>query len=149
MEQVNLATVIDDAAPALHALAERAVATLRIATLPSVMVCGSAPMLFRVVFNLVDNAIKHSGRGANVRLSLISANGRATLTVEDDGPGIAPAEQARIFERFYRTDPARRRGGAGLGLALVRSIVEVHAGGIDVESKPGQGTSFRVWLPLA
>ena len=72
----------------------------------------------------------------------------ATLEVKDTGPGIAPEEQARIFDRFYRGDPARGRGGTGLGLALARSIVLVHSGRITVESVVGQGSCFRVVLPL-
>jgi len=71
------------------------------------------------------------------------------LEVRDDGPGIAPADQAHVFDRFYRGDPAHTRGGAGLGLALARAIVQVHGGRITLESTPGRGTCFRVLLPLA
>jgi signal transduction histidine kinase len=72
------------------------------------------------------------------------------LTVSDDGPGISPQEQEHIFDRFYRADSARTRGqgGTGLGLAIGKWIVEAHGGRITVESRPGQGTTFRVRLPL-
>jgi signal transduction histidine kinase len=72
---------------------------------------------------------------------------RAVLEVSDTGPGIATEERRRIFERFYRGDPAHGRGGTGLGLALVRSIVEVHGGRVACESRPGGGSLFRVTLP--
>jgi signal transduction histidine kinase len=84
-----------------------------------------------------------------VAVTLDAANGHAVLAVRDDGPGIAETDLPHIFDRFYRADPARSRGGTGLGLALVQSIVEVHGGRIDVDSTPGRGSCFRVALPLA
>jgi two-component system sensor histidine kinase SenX3 len=81
-------------------------------------------------------------------MTLAQENNKALLTVTDTGPGIAPEEQERIFDRFFRGDRARSRGGTGLGLALTRSIVLVHNGQITVESSPGKGSTFRVTLPL-
>jgi two-component system OmpR family sensor kinase len=149
-EPVDLATLVADARPGLEALAERAAVTLAI-DLPRspVIVRGSAPLLFRVLFNLGENAIKYAGAGRAVTIAVRADGAAAVLTVRDTGPGIAIAEQGRIFDRFYRTDPARERGGAGLGLPLARSIVRLHGGAITVESAAGQGTSFRVRLPLA
>ena len=148
-EPLDLAVVIDDAAPALHALAERTGVTLRIAPSAAVVVRGSAPMLFRVLLNLADNAIKYVGTGGRVDVTLEARDGSAVLEVRDDGPGISPEDQAHIFDRFFRGDPARARGGSGLGLALVQSIVQLHGGRVAVESVPGKGTCFRVHLPLA
>ncbi len=105
-------------------------------------------MLFRLVFNLGENAIKYTPSGGTVEVVLSQDDAVAKLAVRDTGPGIAPEEQARIFDRFYRGDPARRRGGTGLGLALTRSIVLVHNGQITVESALGQGSGFHVTLPL-
>jgi heavy metal sensor kinase len=149
LETVDLGAVIDDVAPALEALAELAGVTLAVSRPAAATVRGSAPMLFRVLLNLADNAIKYAGWGRRVEVSLGAHDGYAVLEVRDDGPGISPADQAHIFDRFYRGDPARARGGAGLGLALARSIVEVHGGRVAVESAPGTGTCFRVLLPLA
>jgi signal transduction histidine kinase len=105
-------------------------------------------MLFRLIFNLGENAITYTPPGGTVEIALSQDNSIARLAVRDTGPGIAPEEQARIFDRFYRGDPARGRGGTGLGLALVRSIVLVHNGQITVESAVGQGSCFYVTFPL-
>jgi len=105
-------------------------------------------MLFRVVFNLGENGIKYTPEGGTVELHLTQDGSTALLQVQDTGPGISLEEQARIFDRFYRGDPARSRGGTGLGLAMVRSIVTLHKGQIVIESTEGKGTCFRVTLPL-
>jgi signal transduction histidine kinase len=105
--------------------------------------------LFRLAFNLGENAIKYTPPGGAVTITLEKAHDKAVLTVTDTGPGIAPEEQERIFDRFFRGDRARSRGGTGLGLALTRSIVLVHNGQITVQSAQGKGSTFRVLLPLA
>jgi heavy metal sensor kinase len=148
-EPVDLGAVIDDVAPGLRTLAERAGVALSVRHPETVTVRGSAPMLFRLLFNLADNAIKYASVGRTVEVALGTYDGNALLEVCDDGPGISPEDQAHIFDRFYRADPARTRGGAGLGLALARSIAQVHSGQITVESTLGKGTRFRVLLPLA
>jgi len=149
LETVDLGTVIDDVAPALRTLAERAGVAFLTRHPETVIVRGSVPMLFRLLFNLADNAIKYAGAGRRVEVSLGTQGGNAVLEVRDDGPGISPSDQAHIFDRFYRADPAHKRGGTGLGLALAQSIAQVHAARITVESAPGKGTCFRVVLPLA
>ena len=147
-ERVDLASVVTDAAPALEALASRAGVAFRVEPSPAVPVQGSAPLLFRVVFNLAENAVKHAGAGAHVTVSTRSGGDRALLEVRDDGPGISAEDRERIFDRFYRADPARERGGSGLGLPLTRAIVQLHGGEIGVTSAPGTGACFRVELPL-
>jgi two-component system OmpR family sensor kinase len=146
---VNLAEVLNDVAPALLALAEDAEVTCTIAPGAPVWVRGSETLLFRLIFNLGENAIKYTPAGGGVVITLTSSEKEASLQVSDTGQGIAPEEQERIFDRFYRGDQARSRGGAGLGLALARSIVLVHHGRITVESNPGKGSCFCVMLPLA
>ena len=145
---VDLAEVIEDVSSALRALAEQNDIHCTIPPPPTVWVQGNKPMLFRLIFNLGENAIKYTPAGGNVEIILSQQADQARLEVRDTGPGIADEEQDQIFDRFYRSDPARTRGGAGLGLALVRSIVLLHAGQISVESSVGQGSCFRVVLPV-
>jgi heavy metal sensor kinase len=146
--RVNLADVVAEVAPALGSLAERAGVTLAIAPTPIAWVEGQASLLFRLVFNLGENALKYTLPGGRVVIALRTGERTACLEVRDTGPGIPPQEQSRVFDRFYRGDPARARGGTGLGLALARSIALLHGGTIEIESALGAGSCFRVVLPL-
>lgn len=106
-------------------------------------------LLEQAVVNLLDNAIKYSPADASVEVQTRVLGEEVTLSVQDHGNGIAAEHLDRIFERFYRTDPARSRalGGTGLGLAIVKHIVQSHHGRITVESTPGQGSRFTIHLP--
>ena len=146
---VNLAEVLEDAAPALSELAVRAGNTLTVAATPPLWIEGYDSLLFRLVFNLAENAIKYTPAGGKIEVALQQQNGSAILEVRDNGPGIAPEAQEHIFDRFYRGDPAREGNGTGLGLALVRSIVQLHKGQIRLSSVLGEGSCFYVTLPLA
>ena len=146
---VNLAEVLEDAAPALSELAVRAGNTLTVAAIPPLWIEGYDSLLFRLVFNLAENAIKYTPAGGKIEVALQQQNGSAILEVRDNGPGIAPEAQEHIFDRFYRGDPAREGNGTGLGLALVRSIVHLHKGQIRLSSIHGEGSCFCVTLPLA
>ncbi len=112
---------------------------------------GDGGALRRALLNLVENAVKYTPRGGKVEIALAGAAGVAEITVADTGIGIEPAEIERIFEPFHRLEAARAHdtGGAGLGLAIARSIVIAHGGTITVESTPGAGSRFTVRLPLA
>lgn len=105
--------------------------------------------MFQLLDNLVSNAIKFTPRGGDVRVSVGPANGVARLEVADTGIGIAPGEQDRLFQRFFRASTANEQQipGTGLGLYIARAIVEAHGGSISVQSKPGAGTSFQIELP--
>ena len=148
LTSVNLAEVIEEARPALLALAERKAVGCRISSPAAVWVRGNASMLFRLIFNLGENALKYTPAGGQVDLRLTRQADRARLEVQDTGPGIAAEDREQIFERFYRADAARTRGGTGLGLALVRSIVLLHQGRIGLDSEVGRGSRFWVVLPL-
>lgn len=115
----------------------------------SVFVVGDEPLLRRLADILLDNAFKYTPSPGWVRLSLEQTADKAVMTVQDSGVGIDPEEQSKIFERFYRVDKARSRaqGGTGLGLAIAQWIVTQHHGSIAVESRPGEGATFRVELP--
>jgi signal transduction histidine kinase len=109
---------------------------------------GDSDHLKQLLLILADNAVKFSLPGGRVSLAARRQNGRLRLEVADSGVGIRSEDLARIFERFYRADPARSPGGAGLGLAIARWIVQEHDGSISVQSMPGQGSLFTVDLPV-
>lgn len=115
----------------------------------SIFVMGDEPLLRRLADILLDNAFKYTPSPGSVCLSLEQDAHKAVLTVQDSGVGIAKEDQNKIFERFYRVDKARTRaqGGTGLGLAIAQWIVAQHHGSITVESRPGEGATFRVELP--
>jgi two-component system OmpR family sensor kinase len=104
-----------------------------------------------VIDNLLTNARVHTPPRTPVRLSVATQGNEAALTVADEGPGIAEPDRAHVFERFWRADRARARskGGSGLGLSIVASLVEAHGGSISVASEPGHGAAFTIRLPLA
>lgn len=117
---------------------------------PEIIVNGDQASLTRALLNLMENAIQYGHTGGFVRLSLSSREGTAVCTVEDDGIGIAREHLDRIWQRFYRVDPARSPGGSntGLGLSLVKWIIEAHHGTIQAESTPGKGSCFTFRIPL-
>lgn len=108
---------------------------------------GDPAALSRMIRNLVDNAVRHAN--SQIAIEVGSQNGSATLIVSDDGPGIAPAERTRVFERFVRLDSDRSRGagGTGLGLAIVAEVVAAHRGTVTIDDRPGGGTTMIVTLP--
>ncbi|NBF00124.1 HAMP domain-containing histidine kinase [Nonomuraea sp. KC401] len=115
----------------------------------SAPVLGDEARLRQVVSNLVGNAITHTSPGTPVRVGVGTEGSEAVLVISDEGPGLAAEEVERVFDRFYRADGSRARatGGAGLGLAIVRSIVTAHGGRVEVRSVPGEGAAFHVRLP--
>ncbi|MGW3348336.1 ATP-binding protein [Nonomuraea rubra] len=117
----------------------------------SAPVLGDEARLRQVVSNLVGNAVTHTPAGTPVRIGVGTDGGEAVLVIADEGPGLAPGEASRVFDRFYRADGSRARatGGAGLGLAIVRSIVAAHGGRVELRSAPGRGAAFEIRLPAA
>jgi signal transduction histidine kinase len=115
------------------------------------VVQGDELRLRELLLNLVENAVKYSHPGGKVEISLVTSGQHASLSVTDQGIGIAPEDQTRIFDRFFRTDDARAhtKKGTGLGLAICSWIAESHKGRIKVRSDVGHGSTFTVTLPLA
>jgi two-component system phosphate regulon sensor histidine kinase PhoR len=115
-----------------------------------VPVLGDHAELVAALGNLVDNAVAYGPDGGEVRVRISAAEGEAVAEVEDDGPGIPPHEQQRIWERFYRMDKSRSRelGGTGLGLSIVRNVASAHGGRVSLDSEVGRGSTFRIHLPL-
>jgi two-component system phosphate regulon sensor histidine kinase PhoR len=109
------------------------------------------PRLLEQAFvNLLDNAITYSNEEGSVRVGAFKTDSEIVVSFQDDGIGIAKKHLPRLFERFYRVDPARSRklGGTGLGLSIVKHIINGHGGHVEVESTPGKGSTFTVYLPV-
>jgi signal transduction histidine kinase len=148
LEPLDLAELTDEVARDMGALADVLGVRLTSEICPA-RVRGDRARLRQLLVILIDNSLKYASEGGNVRVRCAPDGGRVELSVMDDGVGIAPADQKRIFERFYRADSERTRskGGTGLGLAIGKWVTEAHGGRIAVESAPGKGTTFRVRLP--
>jgi len=118
---------------------------------PDLTVMGDQLRLRQVFDNLLSNARAHTPVEAAIRVNVVRADDRVRIMVADDGPGISKEDQTRVFERFWRADPARTRssGGSGLGLSITASLVDAQGGSIEVDSEPGQGATFTIWFPLA
>jgi len=151
-ETFNLNALIDDVAVLLD---DTAMAN-KVSIVPetddeTLMVSANSYRLKQVLINLVDNAIKYNREGGRVEIQACRINDqKVELRVSDNGPGIAPEHQERLFERFYRVDTSRSRelGGTGLGLSIVKHIAQLYGGSARVESKLGQGTTFIVELMI-
>lgn len=150
-EYVDLEALVAEAVRRAGVLAEARSVALRSETSGPLPVTGDTRRLIQVLLNLLDNAIKFTPAGGQVTVSLSRQKPWAVLSVRDTGIGIPPEEQEKIFRRFYRIEKDRSRdtGGTGLGLCIVKSLVEAHRGHIELESSPGNGTTFRVFLPLS
>lgn len=115
-----------------------------------VVVRGDSEALRRLFFILIDNAVKYTPEAGRVQVGVRPLEGLATITVTDSGIGIPESDRPHIFDRFWRADKVRSRGlgGAGLGLSIARWIVDQHHGSMDVQSQPGQGSTFTVKMPI-
>jgi two-component system OmpR family sensor kinase len=115
---------------------------------PTAEIRGDTQLLEQVLWNLLDNAIRHTATNGKIVVRVNRQDLNAYITVQDDGEGISPEHLPRIFDRFYRADPTRP-GGAGLGLAIVKAIIEAHNGEITLQSTPGSGTTVTIVFPLS
>ena len=147
-ERVTLAGVVGRAMDLYRDVAEAKGVTLTADAPADVVVVGDRTRLEQVAANLIDNAVKYTATGGRVDVEVRGENGRAVLRVRDTGPGIPADELTRIFDRLFRGDRSRAERGLGLGLSLVKAIVEAHDGTVEVNSEPGRGAVFTVTLPL-
>jgi signal transduction histidine kinase len=152
-QPVDLHDVVERAVDLYRDVAEAKGVTLTIVQEPEgaapLVVDGDPPRLEQVAANLLDNAVKFTPRGGSVEVGVSRSDGTARVTVHDTGPGIPPHEVPRVFDRLFRGDLSRTERGLGLGLSLVRAIVEAHGGSVSVDSAPGQGATLTVSLPRA
>jgi heavy metal sensor kinase len=149
-QPVDLILLVTEVCEHSQVLARARGVTLDLGPLTPVTIQGDHQHLRRLLLNLVDNSLKYTPAGGRVTLALHQDGAWAVLRVADTGIGLAPGEQERIFQRFYRAPAAVSRGeeGSGLGLCIARSIVEAHGGAIQVESAEDHGSIFTVRLPL-
>ena len=137
-----------EAAENLHDAAAARNVTVSVTGQPAVLP-GVRRLIYEIVYNLCDNAIKYNRDGGRVDVTVAADAGGSSITVADTGIGIAPEHQSRVFERFYRVDKSHSKasGGTGLGLSIVKHAVQYHHGRIELESTPGTGTTIRVVFP--
>ena len=149
-EPMQLSELVQDVILKFKLLAEKSEIRLQGQIMPDTpLVYGDIALIERMLGNLLDNAIRHTGRNGMITVSVSVDADSARLAVADSGSGIPDRDLPHIFERFYRADKSRdpSSGGAGLGLAIVKRIVDLHDGQISVKSTIGLGTSFQVVFP--
>lgn len=146
--RVDMAALVEECADSLVISADKHKVSIETDTVPCV-VRGDRGMLYELVYNLCDNAIRYNKENGSVLLRVRPQDGKTVLTVKDTGIGIPKEHQARIFERFYRVDKSRSKqtGGTGLGLAIVKHIAEQNRASIQLKSKDGEGTEITVTFP--
>lgn len=147
-ENVELMSLAGEVAEDLRAAADKASVTITTDGQSSI-VFGVRRLLYEMLYNLCDNAIKYNRPGGSIRIHVENREQEAAISVLDTGIGIAPEHQSRIFERFYRVDKSHSKasGGTGLGLSIVKHAAMYHGGKVSLESEPGRGTEIRVTLP--
>jgi heavy metal sensor kinase len=148
---IDLGALADDVATQIGVLAEEKGQALTVERTEPVAVNGDSGFLHQAIVSILDNAIKYTQPGGRVRIRVDHTDSEALLEISDNGPGIAPENHQKVFERFYRVDASRSRSvqGFGLGLAFARRVVEIHGGRIEVSSAHHTGSVFRIALPLA
>ncbi len=146
--ECELSQIVKEMEPQLLILAEERAVTMELDA--GILLPIDRDKIKQVLLNLFQNAVQHTDpiKGA-IQIAVHERDGGAELTVKDNGTGIPSEHLPRLFDRFYRIDPsrARKHGGAGLGLSITRSLVELHGGTLNVESYPGEGSLFRVFIP--
>jgi signal transduction histidine kinase len=146
---VDLGEIVRESTASVKPLAEAAGLSLAASAPPGTFADVDPDRIRQVIRILLDNALAYTPPNGTITVSVDSQGSHARITVADTGIGIAPAEQARVFDRFYRADRARTRatGGTGLGLAIARALIQAHGGEIGLESQPGRGTT--VWFTVS
>ena len=147
-EPVDLLALARETAENLSGAGEKKNVTITVAGNPAV-VTGVRRLLYEIVYNLCDNAVKYNVEGGRVEVRVASEGGKAHVTVKDTGIGIPAEQQSRVFERFYRVDKSHSKasGGTGLGLSIVKHAVQYHHGSVELKSEVGKGTEITVFLP--
>lgn len=149
-ELVNVSDLVTEAISQAQTNADARYIILNFEVLSTAELFGDREQLVMAFHNLIENAINYSPENTKVSISLVADTDSVSVIVKDQGIGISEGDLERIFERFYRVDPARSRetGGTGLGLSIVKHVASIHGGEVSVWSKPGEGSTFTMKLPL-
>lgn len=149
-QTVDLGLVVDEVMDSGSRLAQKKMVNFLVGHIEPLETTGDFVNLRRMFLNILDNGIKYTPSGGTIKISLEKKEASALISFKDTGIGVPPKEQLQIFQRFYRSPEARSKGegGSGLGLSIARSIAEAHGGKIELESSPGRGSTFKVYLPL-
>jgi len=149
LQPLNAAELVHDIVDLYSIVAEEKSQKIS-AEIPSELtICADPGRIHQAIANLVDNAIKYTPDHGHIALRAKALGKEILLSVSDDGPGIPPEDQERIWERLFRCDKSRSKRGLGLGLSFVRAIASAHNGRVELESTPGQGSTFTLHLPVA
>ncbi len=150
-EKKDLSYLLKQATERMGPSAQRKQVSLGLQVPPTCMVWLDEMRMYQVVFNLLDNAIRYTPEGGRVDVQLIECGKQVCLRIADTGIGISEEDLSHVWERLYRTDPARTRiqGGSGLGLAIVKKILDLHGGQASMISRQGQGTVVEISIPIA
>lgn len=150
-EPLDIPSLVNEVVERLNVLAEEKEQTLTVEARQPVTLEADRITLRQALINILDNAIKYTANKGHIRIVIkTTVDGQAVVEITDDGPGIAPEHQQKLFDRFYRIEKGRSsgQGGAGLGLAIARRAVEINGGRIELESEQGKGSTFRIILPV-
>jgi signal transduction histidine kinase len=147
LQTVQVSALLEQVVELYRYVAEDKAITLSVSVLPELSLTVDRNRMLQVLTNLLDNAIKYTPRGGNVEVAASSLGHQVMITVTDTGIGIPPEELAKIWDRLYRGDKSRSQRGLGLGLSLVKAIVQAHQGQVEVSNEIGQGTQFALHLP--
>jgi signal transduction histidine kinase len=148
-ERVNVADLVEDTVDLYRHVAEEKRIAVTTATIPDLWLTADRSRLRQILANLLDNAIKYTPAGGRVEMKAHLQGGTVVFNVKDTGIGLTPDEVPRIWDRLYRSDQSRSERGLGLGLSLVRAVVQAHGGQIGVSSAIGVGSTFTMSLPLS
>lgn len=148
LESVDVSSLIHESVDLYEFIAEEKNISIAVECPPEVRFTGDRARMRQVIANLLDNAIKYTGLSGHVWINASQRDAEVSISVRDDGCGILPEEKPRIWDRLHRGDHSRSQPGLGLGLSLVRAIVEAHRGRVDVQAAPGQGSVFTVYFPI-
>ena len=145
-KKINLKTKVEDAIKLLQSIADKVKTKIFNEVPEGYEIFADPEQIDHVIQNLLENAIKYSPEGSTITVK--SGPAKGSFQVDDTGVGIPESELSKIFERFYRVDRTKAKGSSGLGLSIVKNVIDLHGGKIEVKSKVGSGSSFIVYLPI-